>query len=78
MGQHIEEAYGAPEKDVNQLGVKIQGKATRALEQTAPHSTSRDASVAALPSGSHRTCKGPEVETLPGALASRAGPGLIA
>ena len=52
---------------------KLQGEPTRVLEQTAPHSTSREASVAALPSGSHRTCRGPGLETLPGAPASRAG-----
>ena len=52
---------------------KLQGEPTRALEQTAPHSTSREASVAALPSGSHRTCRNPEVETLP-CIQGRAGP----
>ena len=46
---------------------KLRGEPTRVLEQTAPHSTSREASVAALPSGRHRTCRGPELETLPGA-----------
>ena len=52
---------------------KLRGEPTRVLEQTAPHSTSREASVAALPSGSHRTFKAPGLETLPGAPASRAG-----
>ena len=59
------------------MGVKIQGKATRALKLSVPYSTSREASVVALPSGSHRTCKGPEVETLPGAPAPRAGAGPV-